>query len=915
MKAHVMLFALAGALLPAAPAFAVWMSGTPTEVRGVCTVMGGEYGMAKAQASYWIETAGATPKVGDVYYASGFVSNISPCSNIGVQPVMTPPPNTALAISAATPIRCFLTKFSVTPAITQEVFGADPNGNYICPSSPTAGLGHGSWGLGWAKVPSGWLFEVLVPVVSTAPLLGMASANDRFFVDSSVTGDAASMEVAWFGDKGAQSFVWTTVYANATAPSIVYPTPSSLQVTDTSARSLATLKSNFVTGSLFFDLGTTTSYGIVGGPYSVASAASTDWFQNWVQLTPGTTYHWRARFVPATGAPVLGADQTFTTTGSTTRSADVSTAISGSPEPATLGGEVTYLVSAKNSGPDDAPDVVVTGTLPAGLAFVSGSGCNASAGGFTCPLGTLFLGNQPLATVVVRANAAGSHTVGVSVTSGASDPRPANNSATVVTTVPGVANGADVSVTLTGPDTLAVGAEGTWRVVVRNAGPSSATGVKLSGLLSPGLEFVSPPAGCTASGRSLSCDLGTLAPSAESTFSLLARGLTAGAQTVEVTATATSTDPNAANDTAKASTTVQAAGSGADLSCTVTATPDPVSVGSVLTWNVTVKDRGPDPATGVTVTATLPSKVTVASLPSACTNASGTVTCTVGDLASGASRSLKLTARPTQTGKLTLKASVTGTSQDPDPANDSASVASNVTEPALEIGVRAGPHSPADGAATKGTSDVPLLQLQLDAPADREVSLDGLELQASGTGRDDVHVTQVKVWADDDGDGVHDAAEKLLGAGTYSADDGLLSLTFAEPLPIAVGASAQVLVAYDLSATLAARTGERGGGLGGGLAFLLFPMALGSVVVARGRRWAVLALVLITTGVGVACSGSSPEPTSADTGVASPRDAGTVGGPLTFQVTATGASLSQASGKPVTATGLPVAGATLTVAR
>ena len=64
----------------------------------------------------------------------------------------------------------------------------------------------------------------------------------------------------------------------------------------------------------------------------------------------------------------------------------------------------------------------------------------------------------------------------------------------------------------------------------------------------------------------------------------------------------------------------------ADLSVTKMASPEPVTTDGTITYTITASDAGPDGATGVVVTDTPPSGVTVVSTPASWTVASGTVT-------------------------------------------------------------------------------------------------------------------------------------------------------------------------------------------------------------------------------------------------------------------------------------------------
>jgi uncharacterized repeat protein (TIGR01451 family) len=91
-----------------------------------------------------------------------------------------------------------------------------------------------------------------------------------------------------------------------------------------------------------------------------------------------------------------------------------------------------------------------------------------------------------------------------------------------------------------------------------------------------------------------------------------------------------------------------------DLEVTKTHSPDPVIAGQQLTWYVTVKNNGPDPAPDVTVTDVLPKQASYLTNnlnpPNGCTiaapataTAGQTIACSVGDLDNGASITFKIT--------------------------------------------------------------------------------------------------------------------------------------------------------------------------------------------------------------------------------------------------------------------------------
>jgi uncharacterized repeat protein (TIGR01451 family) len=111
----------------------------------------------------------------------------------------------------------------------------------------------------------------------------------------------------------------------------------------------------------------------------------------------------------------------------------------------------------------------------------------------------------------------------------------------------------------------------------------------------------------------------------------------------------------------------------ADLSITKSG-PSAATQGVPFTYNLTVRNSGPGDATGVTVTDHLPAGVTfVSATPSSCTQATGTVTCSLGSLANGGVVMITITVSPTTTsGTLVNSARVTGNEPDPDLRNNTA---------------------------------------------------------------------------------------------------------------------------------------------------------------------------------------------------------------------------------------------------
>jgi uncharacterized repeat protein (TIGR01451 family) len=114
----------------------------------------------------------------------------------------------------------------------------------------------------------------------------------------------------------------------------------------------------------------------------------------------------------------------------------------------------------------------------------------------------------------------------------------------------------------------------------------------------------------------------------------------------------------------------------ADLSVTLSGSPNPVLVGQPLTYAVGIANSGPANAAGVAATINLPADATIVSATSStgsCTPAADSETCTIGALASGASATATIVVTPTQPGSLTAAATVSGSQPDPNSANDTAS--------------------------------------------------------------------------------------------------------------------------------------------------------------------------------------------------------------------------------------------------
>ncbi len=137
-------------------------------------------------------------------------------------------------------------------------------------------------------------------------------------------------------------------------------------------------------------------------------------------------------------------------------------------------------------------------------------------------------------------------------------------------------------------------------------------------------------------------------------------------------------------------------GASADLSLTNTTQPNPATVGRNLTYNMNIINNGPDPATNVRVTDTLPTGVTLVSAtfqfikineplnPVPCTGTT-TITCNLGlvDVGNLAGAAVFIIVRPQSVGVISNTATVTADQADPNAATVDTMVEPQVSPPAV----------------------------------------------------------------------------------------------------------------------------------------------------------------------------------------------------------------------------------------
>ncbi|HEY6550266.1 MAG TPA: hypothetical protein VIY71_03585 [Solirubrobacterales bacterium] len=181
----------------------------------------------------------------------------------------------------------------------------------------------------------------------------------------------------------------------------------------------------------------------------------------------------------------------------------------------------------------------------------------------------------------------------------------------------------------------------------------------------------------------------------------------------------------------------------ADLGITKADSPDPVNVGSSLTYTIQVQNLGPDPASGVTVTDQLPKGVDFVSATATsgqCARKGKKVTCVLGTLIAptinyGSPPTVTISVVPRQIGTISNTASVKGDQKDPVASNNKATATTSVIGPAATCrGVTATMTGTAgdDTIAGSGGRDV----IVTFSGNDTIASLAGRDLVCAGSGDD-----------------------------------------------------------------------------------------------------------------------------------------------------------------------------------
>ena len=326
------LAALAIAATPASAAGEQWIDGTIGYSSGLSCLgpIGGTLYQQQvgAYTGYWGRPDTSYPKVGDLYWMHVYYQVLGLGCGLGIHGVQVEtslPAGTSLAIdpSSSDPamkLRCFGTSNGTTYNLTDQTW-THPDDSTItgkyCQSTTTFNGTHGTI-LSYALLAQGQTLELIFPVRSTRKLSGIAepgnaSRTTATLTDSSSDGLATPYQWVFVGDRPVEA---DCPAAGATAASAI---------TNTTAHTKNFMCNWYRSGKVSIEIGEQASgtYQATTQQYNVPN--STQGFyvdQDWNNLTPGTTYQWRLKFVDDKGTagtaddtPYFSQPRTFTTTG------------------------------------------------------------------------------------------------------------------------------------------------------------------------------------------------------------------------------------------------------------------------------------------------------------------------------------------------------------------------------------------------------------------------------------------------------------------------------------------------------------------------------------------------------------------------------------------------------------------------
>lgn len=329
-----------------------------------------------------------------------------------------------------------------------------------------------------------------------------------------------------------------------------------------------------------------------------------------------------------------------------------------SPDPVMRGASSTFTVEVTNNAASEiVNNLTLLTELPGNVDFSSSpapSGCAFNLAStpklLTCARASLAA--QTIWTTAFQGNGL---TAGVASTkasisaAGNTDNNPGNDELTKNTTV---INGANLAIVKTGPATATAGDTISFTLAVSNVnGPDPATTFRVIDNLPATADFTYQSYSgsnwsCSHGGTTLTCDYsgapiasGAAAPAIAVTGRIItsAGAITNGASVVSTDAA--TGDPDLTNNGPSLAVVTVAPGTDLRANKTMVSTTTGLTTyatGEAVNLTLSATNLGPQNATGVTLTDTVPADFVIGTLPGGCSAIGQDITCTVGNLNNGA---------------------------------------------------------------------------------------------------------------------------------------------------------------------------------------------------------------------------------------------------------------------------------------
>jgi len=347
-------------------------------------------------------------------------------------------------------------------------------------------------------------------------------------------------------------------------------------------------------------------------------------------------------FAPSTGCPVVGRDgANIVTRQAIPTGAEASSVMlleKSAPAEVAVGQEFAYTIKATNLTPCELDEVVITDTIPQGIAYKSSTPNGVQAGNvMTWDLGSIPGRGSKTITLKAAATGTGEYTNCVR----------ASYKEKLCLTIKAV----EPKLTLdkVAPAEVMVCDIIPIKLTVKNPGTGPATGVVVTDTLPAGLK--------TADGKTeVRFDVGTLNAGESKEFTLNAMAAKTGSYVNKAVATANA----GLTDDATATTVVKQP----VLTIAKTAT-EMVYEGRPVTYSVTVTNKGDAVAANTVVTDTLPAGVQFVSATDNGAVVGNVITWNVGNLAPAASKTFGITGKAVAQGRHCNKAEAKATCAEP----------------------------------------------------------------------------------------------------------------------------------------------------------------------------------------------------------------------------------------------------------